>query len=40
MWALLEAYSEFQLLHKSIMQQCTDVKIHLDFSQAAKIYSC
>lgn len=40
MCALLEAYFEFQLLHVSIMQQCADVKIHLDFSQAAEIYSC
>lgn len=40
MCALLEAYFEFQLLHISIMQQHADVEIHLDFSQAAKIYSC
>lgn len=40
MWALLEAYFEFQFLHTSTMQHSTDVKIHLDFSQAAKIYAC
>jgi len=40
MCALLEAYFEIQLPHLSIMQQCADGKIHLDFSQAAKIYSC
>lgn len=40
MHALLEAYFEFQLLHASIMQQCSNVKIHLDFSPAAEIYSC
>lgn len=40
MCALLEAYFEFQRLHLSIMQQCADVKIHLDFSQPAKISFC
>lgn len=40
MCALLEAYFDFQLLHTSIMQQRAEVKIHLDFPQAAKIYSC